>query len=105
VLSHIVLYKAYKHNVIASDLLMDQAERLLGRVAREVGVQFHVARAVSFNRTVSGDSFDLGLYCGFPDFPGYGAYTEHPDHFAWCRFTLRGWRLVGSCAPDACGIR
>ena len=99
-LSHVVLYNAYKHNVIASDLLIDQAVSLLRPVAKEVDAQFHVARAISFNRPVNGCSFDVGLYCGFPHHASYRAYMEHPDHFAWCRFVLRGWKLVGSHARD-----
>jgi len=45
-------------------------------------------------------AFDVGLYCGFPDLGSYRVYMEHSAHMAWCKFVLRGWKLVGSRSGD-----
>ena len=82
-------------------LILSEAEECVLRpVAREVGAQFHIARAASFDRPVSSVSFDVGLYCGFPGIESYSAYMRHSHHLAWCRFMLRGWKLVGSTCQD-----
>jgi len=75
-LSHIVLYTAYKSNHKAQGLIISEAERVLGRVIAEVGGHFHAARSASFGRPVNGLVFDVGLYSGFPDLPSYRTYMS-----------------------------
>src|ERR1019366_5838507 len=99
-LSHVVLYTAFKLNHNAQGLIISEAERVLASVIAEVGGGFHAARSASFGRPVNGLTFDVGLYCGFPDLLSYRTYMEHSSHLAWCRFVLRGWKLAGSRAAN-----
>jgi hypothetical protein len=93
-IAHVVEYKAYSKNPLATEMMDTAARRYLTKVIGPMNITF--GRPFNTGRAVSKSDYDFGIVAVFPSQEAMNHYMNNKNHMAWVRFVLNGYQIPDS---------